>query len=989
MDDAAKWMWAKSAVDERRAPSDWLPLAVHLEDSAAVAALLWDRWVSPTIHAFVGSRVGGEAVGRQLAVLLAGVHDIGKATPVFQSKVAWLAADLERFGLALGLTVTADDKRRLPHGLAGQVILERYLAAHGWTHARADQLGAVVGGHHGIPAADADVEAASRRPDLIGDARWERIQDLMLDAAVSRSGTNLEELHGHAIGQPAAAVLTGLVIVADWIASNTDLFPLSPIGRLPVQDPQRVERAWKQVSLPAPWRAVDDGFDADRLLADRFDIGGLGRGARPIQQTVLDCARACDIPGILVIEAPMGEGKTEAALLAVEVLAARSGASGCFVALPTQATSNAMFARVVDWLAHVPDSAVAKDAKESREHAVVLAHGKANLDPTFRALRTAGRSSHIGQDTPVVDVLGRVHDDPRAIDAYVHWWMTNRKKSPLAEFAVGTIDQLLFLGLQARHLALRHLGMAGKVVVIDEVHSYDAYMNVYLERVLEWLGAYGVPVVMLSATLPPAVRGRLVAAYRTGLGTRASSVATWTAPVWGAPAPPEDDPSPEPTVDAVYPAVTTLIEGQVSTQGVPASARRSRVHVELRDDGLDALTDLLDDALAGGGCALVVRNTVARAQGTYEHLVARFGAAIVTLSHSRFLACDRAHNDRQLVEMFGPPGGDGRQAARPARHIVVSTQVVEQSLDVDFDLLVTDVAPIDLVLQRIGRLHRHARPRPVLVSEARCVVIAEDWAGVPPVFDPGSAAVYEPYALLQTAALLGARASDGGVLTLPDDIAPLVHAAYGADPRVPPEWSQAVADARRQMEIRRAAQESRAATFRLPAPREGVVSLNGWLGRSIGEADESAGGNAQVRDSDDSIEVLLLARSPDGTVHVPGWVDDTVHVLGQVDDTHAGESVPPLFAPGPDLARAIAACAVRLPSSATRGARGDALIDEIARRWYPEEWQRVPEVRGQLVLVLDDQPGGGVAGVVCGTRFEYDPRTGLRLSADTTGGERA
>jgi CRISPR-associated endonuclease/helicase Cas3 len=982
VDRAVERVWAKSRVDDQGVLSDWLPLTAHLADSAAVAGLLWDHWVSPAIRSLVGSRVGGADVARQLIALLAGVHDIGKATPVFQSKVPRLAVDLEQLGLPLGITVTSDDKRRLPHGLAGQVLLGRYLVGRGWTQALADQLGAVVGGHHGVPASDSDLEAASHRPDLLGDARWGRVQVQLLDEAVARAGIDLDALRGRAIGQPAAAVLTGLVIVADWIASNSDLFPLAPIGRLPDLDPRRADRGWQRVSLPSPWLAVDEERDADQLVAARFGIDGPGLGARPVQRVALESARTCDVPGILVIEAPMGEGKTEAAMLAVEVLAARSGASGCFIALPTQATSNAMFSRVVDWLAHVPDGALADET--SHRHAVVLAHGKASLDPTFRTLRMDGRASQVGADTPLADSRGREQRDPRAIDAYVHWWMTNRKKSPLAEFAVGTIDQLLFLALQARHVVLRHLGMAGKVVVIDEVHSYDAYMGVYLARVLEWLGAYGVPVVMLSATLPPAVRDRLVAAYRSGTHAQEASVTTWQRPAWGTPLGLPAPADPQSEVEIVYPAVTTLTDGHVRTVAVPASTRRSHVQIELRDDGLESLAGLLGDALVTGGCALVVRNTVARAQQTYEHLVARFGADNVGLSHSRFLACDRSLNDRRLVEQFGPPLEDGHDGHRPPWYIVVATQVVEQSLDVDFDLLVTDAAPIDLVLQRIGRVHRHVRARPTLLARPRCVVIADEWAAVPPVFDHGSAAVYEPYALLQTAALLQARAADGGVITLPDDIAPLVHAAYGEHPDVPMSWVQAVADARQRQETGRASQESRATAFRLAPPREGVVSLNGWLGRSVGEADESAGGYAQVRDSDDSVEVLLLARSADHMTRIPVWVGAEVD-LG----AHAGEVVPESSEPSPDLARAIASCAVRLPAVTTRGARGDALIEEITKRWYPESWQKVPELRGQLVLVLDEQPDGGLAGIVHGTRFEYHPRTGLRVTAEAPGGEHA
>src|SRR5690606_31927012 len=223
----------------------------------------------------------------------------------------------------------------------------------------------------------------------------------------------------------------------------------------------------------------------------------------------VELARRMSSPGLMLIEAPMGEGKTEAALAVAEVFAARSGAGGVFVALPTMATGNAMFPRMLQWLRRLPD--VAGGGLQS----VMLAHSKAALNEDFGELVRAGRRTVAGVEHDGRGDEWRPRSDRRASSAELvaHQWLHGRKKAMLSSFVVGTVDQLLFMGLKSRHLALRHLALAGKVVVIDEAHAYDAYMNSYLDRVLSWLGAYRVPVVVLSATLPAARRRELAAAY--------------------------------------------------------------------------------------------------------------------------------------------------------------------------------------------------------------------------------------------------------------------------------------------------------------------------------------------------------------------------------------------------------------------------------------------------------------------------------------------
>ncbi|MGC8481763.1 MAG: CRISPR-associated helicase Cas3', partial [Acidimicrobiales bacterium] len=394
---------------------------------------------------------------------------------------------------------------------------------------------------------------------------------------------------------------------------------------------------------------------------------------RPVQTVAVETATQLNGAGILVIEAPMGEGKTEAALLAAEVLAADAVASGLLFALPTQATSDAVFQRLLGWLSRMPADS------DNSVHTVALLHGRAGLSKAWGELPLSRGVEGVGVD-----------DDTATgtfVQSYVDPWTRGSKRAVLADFGVGTVDQLLFLALRTRHLVLRHLGVASKVVIIDEVHSYDAYMDVYLCRALEWLGAYGVPVILLSATLTGALRRRLIDAYLGSSGVALPKMLDSQA-----------------VNELAYPLV--VCASSTSEVAIPVEASSRELSVEVRhlnagDDELSSMCHLLSEMLREGGCALVVRNTVARAIEAAKVLKECLPFE-VRLLHSRFTAEDRLAKEARLRIDFGL----GRSAMNGEPVIVVATQVVEQSLDVDFDVLFSDVAPLDLLLQRIGRIHR-------------------------------------------------------------------------------------------------------------------------------------------------------------------------------------------------------------------------------------------------------------------------------------------
>ena len=973
----AQRVWAKSGYDpeSRR----WLPLWLHLLDAAAVAEHLARTWLAPTAGDLIEREFAGSTSGlppadefRLLASWITGVHDIGKCTPAFSVQVPNRDDRMKEAGLDHKPSeVLKPERHKMPHALAGHLIMSSWLRnEHGWAKDPAEALASVVGAHHGIPPTTAALTTdTSGREHLLGEGgAWDTTRRKLLDLVTRRTqaGPLLPQWAQHKWSQPFLVELSGLVIVADWIASTEAYFPLLDLdddgARLLAlkTHASRTAAGLHRLEIPAPWRPRDDGADADALLADRFDLPE-GTRATDVQTRALAAARTMELPGLLIVQESTGGGKTEAALMAAEVLAARTGRAGVLFALPTQATTDAMFSRELSWLERIEEAYTAGGAPS--DFAVQLVHGRARLNEEARVLRRRGyeiRDQLLGalggqaDSVPRPAGIGWDEEEARTsrtasakrrrrADLAILAWFNGRKKTMLADFVVTTVDHLLFEAMRAPHLAMRHLGLSRKVVVVDEVHSYSTYMNVYLERALTWLASYGVPVVLLSATLSEARCTALVDAYRRGLRLAAG----------------EKVPTTPETVRTPFPCLVTAGRERTEVTATSASGRRSTVR--LRRLTKDALVPLLTETLADGGCALVVRNTVRRAQETYELLRETFGED-VGLNHARFTIGDRLAKDADLLRRFGPPRS---RPDRPHRAVVVATQVVEQSLDVDFDLLVSDLAPIDLTLQRMGRLHRHNRPRPPRLATPTCYIdYLPSTTSDDPAVEPGAKAIYGEQDMLMSAAALD-RVLDGpGVVTVPDDVHDLIEAVYGADAPVPPRWQETVSQAREAYEAERSNKFKSAQGFLLDEPKKSgrSTSLVGWLHTTASDNEEK--GRAQVRDGEDSLEVILLDLHRDGGQEEPRTLPcqpgGTVHII------------PTDRVPDPKVVRAMALSAVRLPASLSNARVIDQVIDEL-ERWVVPAWQDEPQLRGQLFLLLED--GRAHLG---GKTLEYSPTTGLK-----------
>jgi CRISPR-associated endonuclease/helicase Cas3 len=831
-----------------------------------------------------------------LLVFLAAAHDLGKATPAFQFRPdidPAIGLELRSRVLDAGFTkpaITGNDWRRAKHALASQAMLEQ--------HEIDRSVAVVVGGHHGKPPskAAADNAADGVGAELLGFnlEGWKTAQDELYRYALELSGVDEATLKEIRLTTTQQMVYTGIVIMSDWIASGG-----------------------KDVPLPARWDVVDWDFSQKAYdFKFRFEFA-----PNAVQSAVIDALSKASGFGIMIIEDAMGSGKTEAALAGAEIAASAAGRSGVFFGLPTQATADGIFKRFVKWIGKV---------SENEPHSVFLAHGKSAHNQKYTQLRRY----NVSAEDDVNDGAKYGADG----DVYVNDWTVGRKKGLLADFAVGTIDQFLMCALKQKHVALRHLGLANKVIIIDEVHAYDAYMDSYLYKALRWMGEYRAPVIVLSATLPPDTRQKLIGSYLGKEFVQKVNV--------GTPYKPEMKKLPLPgwATAAAYPLIT-YTDGEDVRQICPAADLRRSVKVDIvrLENSIARVCEKLEELLADGGCAGVMVNTVRKAQDMAKELSARFGSDCVLLLHSGFINLDRTAKEAKLLRLLGPPD----TSERPKKLIVVGTQVIEQSLDIDFDVLFTEICPIDLLIQRIGRLYRHIQSmRPPRLAAPVCYVMGCDEP------DDGSVAVYGEYMLMTTKYLLPET------LCLPEDIPRLVSAAYGDDGAEAPEHERFRYETAKQ-EYRKLIKdkETNAEKFQLANPTGGKQDLTDAL--DVEPSKHT--GEATVRDGEISIEVILL-RFVGGEYRLLPWID-------------GGVVVPTDSAPDQDTAWNLSGCKIRLPQMFSKNWNIDSTIRALEERSavLQQAWKSNPWLNGELFLTLDEHLKTSLEGKM----IEYDECLGL------------
>jgi CRISPR-associated endonuclease/helicase Cas3 len=605
------------------------------------------------------------------SALVAAAHDIGKVSPCFYEKIRQACTP----GLNAMVALSAVNPK-----------LESNWGGHaGVSQVTARDLNAppfvaeIVGQHHGYSP---PVAGCHSKDECFGGPAWQAERQSLVVALQQALNMRWPVIEG----VPQARLLAGLTSVADWIGSG-DFF----------EDPQ-VE--WKnQIRF-----AVDAAGLIPPIYRNGLSFSEIfGFGPFVAQQTLIDRVWG---PGVYVLEAPMGHGKTEAALYAAYQMLQRNEASGVYFALPTQLTSNKIQERFNGFLKLI----LAPECS----HQSWLLHGKAWL------LETA---------------MGEEGQPGRS-------WFNHAKRGLLAPFAVGTLDQALMATMNVKHGFVRAFGLAGKVVILDEIHTYDAYTGTLLDALVELLRELHCTVIILSATLNKSRR-------RTLIG--------------------------RPVDNQSYPLITSLpLQGELTEIAIETESLRT-VDLHITHNEKASIDEAIERA-SHGQQVLWIENTVSDAQERYLDLAARAqeSGTACGLLHSRYTLDDRSHIEDRWVNLFGKPGW--KQRLHQGR-ILVGTQVLEQSLDIDADFLVSRFAPTDMLLQRLGRLWRHdGTPRHFSTNCEAWILAPELPEAIqqPTVAFGKSAFVYSPYVLCRSLEIW----RDLSSVCLPQDIRQLIEQTY-------------------------------------------------------------------------------------------------------------------------------------------------------------------------------------------------------------------
>ncbi len=620
---------------DRQTPPKLFPAAWHMLDVAACAEVLMQR--NATLRALP------EAVQQGLLLLIL-LHDIGKFSTSFRNMLENGSRQSFRHWQLSHLYFC--DKKAGFRDLQNIVLKQLQCSLP-----VLQRLSPAVSGHHGIPP-DNDQPTAKRR-ELSEKARKAACAFTSMTAQLFPKAS-LAGVGGKQ-ADCLSWLLSGLAIQADWLGSNTRWFPLE-------RQYASLSAAWEDARHRAGIAVAEAGLERKEPapFTDAATLCGFS-DLRPMQQAAAETALP-DGPVMILVEDATGAGKTEAALILAQRLMAAGKANGLFFALPTMATSNAMY----DRLATVVPKLFAEDGGPP---SFVLAHGRRDLHPTFRQA-VSGTASL--SDTPTCSA----------------WLADDRRLALLAEIGVGTIDQALLAVLPVRFNTLRLWGLAGKVLIVDEAHSYDPYMESELAALLEFHAMLGGSAIVMTATLPEPMRDRFSRAFLRGLGC----------------------PGHDQEVPAAhsYPCLSITAAGTgkrpITSKAIdPAPATCRTLHIN-RLDSTAAAIDLLQKATAAGAACVWIRNAVDEAIAAAEQL--RALGIETDLLHARFTMWDRLRIEENAKSRFGKNG-----SARAGR-VLIATQVIEVSLDLDFDVMISDLAPIGALLQRAGRLWRHMEERP-------------------------------------------------------------------------------------------------------------------------------------------------------------------------------------------------------------------------------------------------------------------------------------
>jgi len=651
--------WGKTAQGEAHRGDAYHLLKWHSLDVAACGYAMVQHNIFHAADCFAAlGETDRERAGHFFAWLLLW-HDIGKFSRLFQQQFSHpdLGTPARNVRLS-GHHHTATGKwlwkNHLRLRVAGQVAgnlttKKTARVLDGWL--------AISLGHHGTPAASLECANDFLPEDITAACAWaDDIQRYFPSVTINAAWCEPDWQDRF---QPVSWLLAGLAVMADWLGSNNHFFPhvASPIAF-----PDYWQRAREQAQQAMT--AIPQGGSVAPFITLQHLFPFISQPT-PLQQQALDTDISTPGPQLFILEDVTGAGKTEAALVLAHRLMAEGRGDGIYIGLPTMATANAMYHRM-----HQTWTRLYQDASRP---SLMLAHSARSLSDTF--------TDSLWDDTP--PGVNESGDEIALAQGCAAWFADSRKKALLADVGVGTLDQALMAVLPFRHQNLRLLGLNHKILIADEIHAYDAYTGRLLEALIEAHTAGGNSTILLSATLSQRQRQRFTAAF-----IRASA----SMPI--APG----------SVHHDYPWLTQVTTQRITGYPVatrPAVARRVGIDwVEQEEDCLARIKQ----AVAKGQCVAWIRNTVDDAIRSYQQLRGSIPDDSLLLFHSRFAFQDRLKIENQTLAWFGKTSHYQRSGK-----VLIATQVIEQSLDIDLDVLISDLAPVDLLIQRAGRLQRHVR----------------------------------------------------------------------------------------------------------------------------------------------------------------------------------------------------------------------------------------------------------------------------------------
>ena len=619
------------------------------------------------------------------APFFASIHDVGKISPDFQRMIytSWLG-NVKVFPQLQSANENRAKRKDVSfHGKVSQVSIESSFPEQ-------KMLATIEGMHHGFKP---NFSPVAENSDIYGGENWTALRHQLIDDLKRNfpySGSkNLSEWN-------QACVIGGFITVADWLASGGYFGNIQQNHSYSKDDLKKIAH-----------RAVHNAGFIPLSIKKGLQFEDIfGFSPRKIQSDLFESVSS---PGVYVLEAPMGLGKTEAALYAAYKMLEKGLASGIYFGLPTQLTSNKIYERVQLFLEKI--------VGEESSYCLKLLHSSAWLEED-----AFGEDAKVGKS-----------------------WFDSKKRGILAPFAVGTIDQALMAAMNVKHSMVRAFGLAGKVVILDEVHSYDSYTGTIMNALVDELKHIGCTVIILSATLTSSQKKKIL-----------------------------DLPF-EQVLNDSYPLISSQTDKAFSEISSLGESNRN-VSIQISKDDKKAFDVALEKA-ENGEQVLWIENTVADAQDVFKKLAAKSAEMGLEcgLIHSRFIKKQRSEIENKWVSLYGKNGYSKRNTCG---RILVGTQVLEQSIDIDADYLITRICPMDMLLQRIGRLWRHRENDKIRPSTAKCETLVlspviEDVIKSDKVFGV-TGVVYSPYVLCRTLDAL--KSVD--VVNLPNDIRGLLERVY-------------------------------------------------------------------------------------------------------------------------------------------------------------------------------------------------------------------